>query len=117
MNIMLKVFNAFQALVGGRCYPNTLPQSPIYPAIVYQFITNPPADTFSHGARFTEFHPQVTLHALDYAGLLTLRASALLAAEAMPEYITRDTDIEGPYEFEPNAFNWILGFHLRDAET
>lgn len=121
---MQKLNNALKVLVPGPdadgapcCYPNTLPQNPTYPAIAYQFITNLPADSVTQYARMTDFHPQVTLHALDYPGLLALRQAALAAVEAMPEHVTRDTDIESPYSFEPKAFEWILGFHLRDAES
>lgn len=121
---MQKVNTALKALVGNDadgapcCYPNTLPQLPVYPAIVYQFISNPPAAALTQLARYTDFHVQVTLHTLDYPTLLALRQSALSAMEGMTaEYVTRENDIEGPYEFEPKAFNWILGFHLRDAES
>lgn len=116
MNIQQKLHDALQALVSGRCYPNSLPQNVVYPALAFQFITNPPADTFSHGARFTDFHAQVTLHTLDYAGLLALRTSVLTAVEAMTEHIVRDLDIESPFEFETKTYTWILGYHLRDAE-
>lgn len=120
---MSKINAALKVLVGNDadgapcCYPNTLPQLPTYPAIVYQFISNLPADSVTQLANYTDFHVQVTLHALDYPSLLALRQSALAAVQAMAEYITRDTDIEGQYEFEPKAFNWILGFHFRDAES
>lgn len=100
-----------------RRYPNTLPQLPTYPAIAFQFISNLPADSLTQLARFSDFRVQVTAHALTYADIVSLRSAILTAMEAMPEYVTRDTDIEGPYEFEPKAFNWILGFHLRDAES
>jgi hypothetical protein len=58
------------------CYPNTLPQLPVYPAIVYQFISNTPAAAITQLARFTDFHVQVTLHALDYASLRAARERA-----------------------------------------
>lgn len=123
MRIMQKLRNALSPLVstddrGLNCvYPNTLPQAPVYPAIVYQFISNLPAAGLTQAARYTDFHAQITLHATDYASLLNLRASVLTAVEAMPEHETRELDIEGPYEFEPKAFNWILGYHFRDAES
>lgn len=123
MNIQQKLNAALKVLVGadtdGRpcCYPNTLPENPTFPALVYQFITNPPAASLTQLARYTDFHAQVTARARDYNVLLALRSSILLAVEAMPEYVTRDTDIEGAFEFEPKAFNWILGFQFRDAET
>lgn len=117
MNIMAKLAAVLGPLVASRAYPNTLPQAPTYPAIAFQFIANPPAAGLTQLARFTDFHAQVTLHTIDYPELLALRQAALSAVEAMAEYVTRDTDIEGAYEFEPKTRNWILGFHLRDAET
>lgn len=116
-NIQQKVYIALAAIgVAGGAWPNTLPEKPTYPAIVYQFVSNPPADSFSHGARFTDFHPQVTLHCLDYAGLVALRAAVLLAFEAMAETIVRELDIESPFAFETKTYTHILGFHLRDSE-
>lgn len=100
-----------------RAYPNTLPQNPTYPAAAYQFISNLPAAALTQLARFTDFHVQITAHAREYSTLFALRSSILTAIEAMPEYVTRTTDIETAFEFEPKAFAWILGFQLRDAES
>lgn len=118
MNIQTKLYTALNAVsaVTGRVYPNVLPQAPTYPAVTYQFISNPPADSFVASARFTDFHAQVTIHATDYSGLLALRQSILTATEAMPEHVVRETDIESPFEFETKTFTWILGLHLRDYE-
>lgn len=118
MNIQQKLFNAINGVsaVAGRVYPNVIPQSPAYPCAAYQFISNPPADSFVASARFTDFHAQVTVHALDYSGLLAIRQSILTATEAMPEHVVRDVDIEAPYEFETKTYTWIFGFHLRDFE-
>lgn len=124
MSIDRKVFAALKTIAAianadgtFRVYPNTLPQLPQYPAIAYQFISNLPAASLTQLARFTDFHVQVTLHGLAHADVVSLRSAVLTAMEAMPEYVTRTTDIESPFEFEPKAFGWILGFQLRDAES
>jgi hypothetical protein len=119
MNIQEKLYTALNAvgLVTGRVWPNSLPQDPVYPALTYQFISNPPADTFVAGTRFTNFNAQINCFAADYAGLLALRAAVLLAVEAMPEQIVRNLDIESPYEFETKSFTWLLGYQFRDSET
>jgi hypothetical protein len=39
-------------------------------------------------ARFNDFHVQVTLHATDYAGLLSAARLRAAALEAMAEYVT-----------------------------
>lgn len=119
MNIQSKVYAALNgvAAISGRVTPNSLPQDPVYPAATYQFISNPPADTFVAGVRFTDFHAQITLFADSYSGLIDLRAAVLLAVEAMPEQIVRDLDIESPYEFQTKSFTWLLGYHFRDSET
>lgn len=121
MSIMTKLYatlSAIPALAGtpNRVYPNILPQQPTYPAATYQFISNDPGP-LSQLARFSDFHAQVTLHAADYPGLLALRQAVLVAVEAMPEFVTRNTDIEAPYEFEPKTFSWILRLQFRDAES
>lgn len=119
MNIQQKIYTALNAVgaVTGRVWPNALPQDATYPAVAYQFISNPPADTFVAGVRFTNFNVQITLFAADYSGLVDLRAAVLLAVEAMPEQIVRNLDIEAPYEFETKTYTWILGYQLRDSET
>lgn len=117
MSIETKIYNALQGLVAGRCYPNTLPQQPTYPAIAYQLVSEAPAASITQLARFTDFHFQITIHAADYATAVSLRSSVLSAAEAMPEYVTRDPGLEPPYEFEPKTFARIVNFHFRDAES
>lgn len=119
MNIQLKLATALLALApAGGVTPNTnLDEPPVYPWIAYQFISNPPADIFGAFPRKTDFHAQITLHTLDYAGLLALRTSVLAAVEAMPEQVVRDLDIESPYEFETKSYTWILGYHFRDTEA
>ncbi len=118
MNIQQKVHDALSAIgaIAGAVFPNVLPQTPPYPCAAYQFIANPPADSFMASAFLTDFHVQVTLHTVDYPGLLALRQSVINAVYAMPEHIVRETDIESPYEFDVKTFTWILGFHLRDTE-
>lgn len=119
MNIQQKLYTALDAVgaVTGRVWPNVLPQDPVYPAIAYQFISNPPADTFVAGVRFTNFNVQITCFAAAYDDLLALRAAVLLAVEAMPEQIVRNLDIEAPYEFQTKTYSWLLGYQLRDSET
>ena len=119
MSIQLKVYTALNAVtaITTRVWPNALPQDPVYPAASYQFISNTPADTFVAGVRYTNFRVQITLFTDNYAGLLTLRSSVLLAMEAMDTQIVRETDIESPFEFETKSFTWILGYHFRDSEV
>lgn len=119
MNIQEKLYTALNAvgLVTSRVWPNSLPQDPVYPALTYQFISNPPADTFVAGTRFTNFNAQINVFAADYPGMLALRAAVLLAVEAMPEQIVRNLDLESPYEFETKSFTWLLGYQFRDSET
>lgn len=118
MSIQLKLVAALTGLALGGVVPNTnLDEPPTYPWIAYQLISNPPADIYGAFPRKTDFHVQVTVHTLDYAGMVTLRSQILTAIEAMAEYIVRDTDIESPYEFESKTYSWILGFHLRDVES
>lgn len=123
MRIEQKIFNALSPLVGldadGNkcCYPNTLPQAPTYPAIVFQKIAEEPAFTTTQVARFSDFHFQITIHAATYSAALDLRAQVLVAAEAMPEYVTRLPGFEPPFEFEPKTFSQIVVFDFRDAET
>jgi hypothetical protein len=117
-----KIFASLSPLVGldaaGRkcCYPNTLPQGPTYPAIVYQLLSSAPAFAYHQAARFSNFQIQVSIHATDYDQLLTLRAQVLAAAEAMPEYVTRTSELEPPFEFEPKTCSRIVAFEFRDAE-
>ena len=119
MSIQTKLYTALNAVtaITNRVWPNVLPQDPVYPAASYQFISNPPADTFVAGVRFTDFNAQITLFAETYSALIDLRAAVLLAIEAMPEQIVRNLDIESPYEFETKTFTWLLGYHFRDSET
>jgi hypothetical protein len=101
-----------------RVYPaGLLPQLPTYPAMTYQVISATPAESLTQLARFSDFRVQVSIFDLDSTNVASLRSSVLNAIEAMPEYITRDTDLEGPYQFEPKVFEWILDFHLRDTES
>ncbi len=119
MNIQQKVHDAIAAGVtalSGRITPGTLPQSPVFPAASYQFITNPMAMNFTQGVRYTFFNVQVTLHSRSYAELIALRSATLVAFEAMPEYIRRATDMETPYEFKSKTRTWVLVFNLRDSE-
>jgi hypothetical protein len=122
MKIEEKIFAAFSPLVGldaqgvKCCYPNTLPQQPTYPALVYQLVSSAPALAYHQAARFSNFQFQVSIHAASYAELIILRGQVLVAAEAMPEYVTRSSELEPPYEFEPKTFTRIVAFEFRDAE-
>jgi hypothetical protein len=114
--ILAKVFDtlkAIPAVANGdgtfRVYPaGLLPQQPVYPAMTYQVISAPPAASISPLARYTSFRVQVSIFDRDSTNVASLRSSVLTAIEAMPEYITRETDFDGGYQFEPKAFVWFL---------
>jgi hypothetical protein len=122
---LAKVFNAPEGDRGGpwatarsACIRSgLLPQLPTYPAMTYQVISATPADSLTQLARFTDFRVQVSHLRPRLAQRASLRSLGAAAIEAMPEYITRDTDLQGPYQFEPKVFEWILDFHLRDTES
>jgi hypothetical protein len=69
-------------------------------------------------ARFTDYRVQVTIFDPRRTPTCSRCARAVLAAiEAMPEYITRDTDMQGPYQFEPKVFEWILDFQFATSKA
>lgn len=120
MSIETKIYAALSlsAISNGdgtfRCYPDTLPQLPTYPAIAYQRVSSTPS-SLTQVARFRDYHFQITLHAITKASLMSLRSNVLDALIAMPERVT-DNELSTGYEAEPKAFNSILDVQFRDTD-
>lgn len=67
------------ALIGGRVYPNELPESPTLPAVVYQVISAPRSYTQDGDAGVAMTRFQLHIHADTYADVRSVK-NALLAA-------------------------------------
>ena len=123
--ILQKVYDRLKAIPGFQGTPGVyrvhsaglLPQPAVYPAATYQVISASPADSITQLGRFTSYRVQVSIYDRDDLNVAQLRTDVLAAIEAMPEYITRETDLQGTYIAEPKVFEWILDFHLRDIEA
>lgn len=115
MSIEAKVYAALRGLVADRCYPDVLPANPTYPAIAYQVISTSQTPV-TQLANYADFHVQIGIHHETFAGLLMLRASAITAIKAMPEYVDY-TEISGGFEFDPKTHVRFLTVRFRDTET
>lgn len=118
MSIEQKVRTALAAVMpGGRVYPVVAPQGGVYPSTVYQVIAAQREGNLSAEAYFTTFRIQVDVMSADFDEVLTMRASALAAIRALPEYIPGDDeiDVQG-FDETTRLFFYTLDFRLRDAD-
>lgn len=107
------VYSTLAHLVGGRVYPVTLPDVPVYPALRYSFVSITEEPFVDANQVIQRYRVQVDAYAKTYAQAFALRGEVLSAVRALPEFVEQGVDFDG-YEPETKIFRWTVDFVLRD---
>jgi hypothetical protein len=70
--IQEQVFSALAPLVSGRVYPNTAPDKPTTPYIVYTRVASTPENTLDDGQSIQQTRLQIDIYDKTYAGVQAL---------------------------------------------
>lgn len=106
------VYQALQSLVGGRCYPLQMPQSPQYPTIVYSRIASEPKNRLEGGASLDQVRIQVDCYAQTYDGAKSLSASVRQAMEAAVFKATLQSDMDLFEGDLKNVYRVMMDFYV-----
>lgn len=106
------IFPTLQGLFGGRVYPVVLPDSPVYPALVYQYVGNSEEDFVNAGRLIERFRVQFKIYAKEYDQCSGLRLPTLQALRQLDEFIEQFIDLND-YESETRLHVWILDLAFR----
>lgn len=105
------IFNALKSLVSNRVYPLVMPQSPTYPAIVYNRIANTAQNTLEGGSSLDQVRMQIDVYATTYSAAKTLSDQVRSAMEAAAFKGTLQTD-QDFFEPDVNLYRVSLDFYV-----
>jgi hypothetical protein len=115
--IEASVYQTLESLVGGRCYPLQMPQSPDYPTIVYSRIASAPQNRLEGGASLDQVRIQVDCYAETYDGAKTLSDSVRSAMQAAAFKATLQSDMD-IFEGElKNIYRVMMDFYVWQHNT
>jgi hypothetical protein len=111
MSIEQQLATTLSALVSGRIYPLTAPDSPVTPYIVYHNIANTPENTLADGVPINNSRIQVDCYDKTYSAVKTLAASVISSMSVAPftNIATLNQDI---YEAEVKLFRVQQDFSI-----
>lgn len=109
--IELQLFDALKDLVGNRCYPLTMPQPPLYPAIVYQRLATNAFNRLEGGASIDQVRVQIDCYAPTYEAVKALASGVRSALESASFKATLQTEFD-LYEPDLEIFRIIQDFYL-----
>lgn len=105
------LFNALKGLVSNRVYPLVMPQSPTYPAIVYNRIAVNAQNVLEGGSTIDQVRFQVDTYATTYAGAKTIAAQVRVAVEAASFKGTLQSD-QDFFEPDINLYRVSQDFYI-----
>lgn len=106
------IFPALRVLFNDRVYPAVLPDDPVYPAVVFQYIGNGEEDFVNAGGLIERFRVQFKIYAKEYDQCSALRLPTILALRELNEYVEQFIDVND-YEPETRLHVWILDLAFR----
>lgn len=109
--IETEIFDTLKDLVGERCYPLTMPQSPTYPAIVYARQASTPQYRLEGGASLTQVRMEVSCFARTYDEVKSLADDARLAMEGAGFKGTLIFDMD-VYEPDVKLYQVMMDFYV-----
>lgn len=99
---------ALNAAVGGRVYPATFPQLPVYPAIVYNRVSQIPFNTLSGYSSIDVGRFQIDIFSHSYN---QTNQVASLVKEAMRD-VGIEANIQDGYDADTNLFRKTMDYTL-----